>query len=85
MNDRRHRTRYRPLEGPIRQFLRERGMTITQLADETNISRSTLSLVINQSRPMTWDVGHEIAVALGVRDDAVMEALTDPDAEAVAQ
>ena len=69
------KVQYRPFAGAIRQFLREREITQNQLADLIGTQRSHLSRVINGQVPLTWDMGHRIAVGLGVSDDAVMEAL----------
>lgn len=77
-------TTYRALGGPIRQFLRERAMTISELAEAIDYDRSTVSTAINGTRPMSWDVGNAIAVALGVKHDAVMEPIMPPEREPAA-
>lgn len=69
---------YRPLAGPIRQFLRDRGMSMNALADAIRCDRAYLSRVINGHVTLTWEMGHRIAVGLSVADDAVMEALHEP-------
>lgn len=75
-------TTYRPLTGPIRQFIKERGKSANALADEMGTDRAHLSRVLNGHVAFTWDMGHRIAVALGVPDDAVMEAVRTPEAVA---
>lgn len=69
------RVEYRPLAGPIRQFLRDRDLSMNALADKIGCDRGHLSRVINGRVPLTWEMGHRVAVGLSVSDDAVMEAL----------
>lgn len=76
--------RYRALAGPIRHFLRERDMTIGQLADGVGYDRSTVSAQINGSRPMTWDLASRMALHLGIAPEAIVEPVHGDDTEAVA-
>lgn len=70
---------HRALEGPIRQFLADRGMTVTQLAEAIGVNRSVVSAAINGT-PMSHSLGKAIAAELGVRNAAVMEAIEEDGA-----
>lgn len=63
-----------PEEGPIRQFMRDRGVDIGALADAVEVSRKTISLAVN-GEPMTWAVLSRIALALDVNPDAIAEPI----------
>jgi len=80
-------TTYRPLPGPIRQFLlnnQARGVepsTQRALAEAMGTTPVRLNRILKGHLPLTWDFGHRIAVALGVRDDAVMEPVEANDGQ----
>lgn len=67
-------TTYRLLAGPVRYIAAQQGMSQNALADKVRTERSHLSRVLNGHATTTWELGHRVAVALGVPDDAVMEA-----------
>lgn len=64
----------RPYPGAIRQFLTERGMTQTDLADAIGYDRKTVAKALRGDL-VTWAFANEVAHALNVR----MEAIADPD------
>ena len=46
-------------------YLPKVGINLTQLADRIHVSRRTVSMIVNGSRPVTVDVAHRLARALG--------------------
>ncbi len=46
-------------------YLPRTGVTLTELAERIGVSRRTVSQIVNESRPITVDVAHRLARALG--------------------
>ena len=46
-------------------YLPKTGVNLTQLAERLNVSRRTISMIVNGSRPVTVDMAHRLARALG--------------------
>ena len=74
-------TKYRALEGPLRQFLSDRDIGVNDLAARIGRSRKTVSLAIN-GHPTVWSTVAKIAHELDVAPDAIFDPILD-DTEAV--
>lgn len=46
-------------------YLPRTGVTLTDLADRLDVSRRSVSMIVNGSRPITVDMAHRLARALG--------------------
>lgn len=46
-------------------YLPQIGLNLTQLAERLHVSRRTISMIINGSRPVTVDMAHRLSRALG--------------------
>ncbi len=46
-------------------YLPKTGVNLTQLADRLHVSRRTISMIINGSRPITVDMAHRLSRAFG--------------------
>ena len=46
-------------------YLPKVGINLTQLADRLHVSRRTISMIVNGSRPVTVDMAHRLSRALG--------------------
>lgn len=53
----------------IKARIRERGRTQREIADEMGISQATLSLKINNERPLFLDEACQLAEILGVKKE----------------
>ena len=67
------RVRYRILAGPVRQFLRDRGVDQQAFAQQIDVNAQHFNRVLSGKTPLTFDMGSRIASGLGVELLAVME------------
>ena len=65
-------------------YLPSVGVSLTQLADQLYVSRRTISMIVNGSRPVTVDMAHRLARALGTTPEFWLRLQTARDTWMVA-